>query len=1102
MHLHPNSPARPRPAIAAPLRLLVATWALVATSGCVVNIEDKKGGGVDPCDPNPCETNGVCTGWTATCTVTKGAAVCSNWKPKTGTAKEPEAYEADETLCDGVDNDCDGQTDEALAAPADACTGKGLCASAAIPSACIGGQWSCDLAAIPGYQVTETTCDGIDNDCDGSTDEGLVATLVDCPRGGVCAGLPAPTCDNGAWQCHTDKAADYEPSETSCDGKDNDCDGYVDVNLKPSALQGGASCPNVGVCAGKAAIACIGGKAACATDGIANFEQYESLCDGLDNDCDGKTDNVQGTDAPLWNADIASCSKDGVCKTALAGAINRRCKAGTWTCDYSAVGGYEAKETLCDGKDNDCDGKVDEELPAPPVSPCGNKGVCAAVAPTCAGAVWTCDAAALTAGGFEPTEVSCDGKDNDCDGSTDETAGAAANGCMTKGVCAVGVSVTCSGGKPTCDYGTVAHYQAATETMCDGKDNDCDGVTDEAESLDVSKSGCSVGVCAGKATATCSSGAWACVVDGVGGYEKVEQTCDGKDNDCDGVTDEDLGAKAAASCKTVGVCAAGVVAACVAGQSVCAYQSPDWQGAETLCDGKDNDCDGLTDTGLCGAMQSCGDDTACKAGGCATVLGTTAKVCTASTGQCARLDSAGKTELVDGGTTVCADDAATLSCVGGSFGTPTKCPSEKPACEGGVCKLCISGKSRCDPNDKAGILVCAADGSAETKGTPCASGRCAGYGVCVVDGVIDVSTSVNDDNRIPAAAPLGDGFVVAWFAAQSFSDTLRLRIHDATGKGGGLITAQANVAPNSTSKIRVAQVGTGFAVAWHGVGSTPKTYVRHFAADGTPTAAEAAVATGTGGAQTNAAVAGNSNGGVIVWSEGGGNTATIVAQRLGKTGALAASTIVVSAAAGSNQTGAGGSNTAPAVAMLPSGGFVVAWQRTGGNDGNDGLYWRRVGADDKLGTQARISATGKVATEAAVALNAAGDALVVWREVVGSDTGDIVGVRLDSSDKVSWGPSTVNATTTGVQSLPSVTAGVGRFAITWSSIVADGGDVLGRDLLDSGTFSAASDAAQVTPATGLQSESATVGYADGRVVLVWRQRDAASAKGAIKAQFR
>jgi len=135
--LHLISPARPRTQFVAPLRLLLATWAMLAASGCVVNIEDKKGGGADLCDPNPCETQGVCAGWEATCAVTKGVAVCSNWKPKTGSAKEPEAYEATETLCDGVDNDCDGLTDEALAAPADACEGKGVCAGA---TRCIGLQ--------------------------------------------------------------------------------------------------------------------------------------------------------------------------------------------------------------------------------------------------------------------------------------------------------------------------------------------------------------------------------------------------------------------------------------------------------------------------------------------------------------------------------------------------------------------------------------------------------------------------------------------------------------------------------------------------------------------------------------------------------------------------------------------------------------------------------------------------------------------------------------------------------------------------------------------------------------------------------------------------
>ncbi len=110
-----------------PRSLALLAVALLAQA-CVVNIDDKQGGGSDPCDPNPCEQAGVCTGWTATCTAEDGKAVCSDWKPSTGTGTAPEAYEADETLCDGKDNDCDGLTDEGLSAPADACPSQGVCA--------------------------------------------------------------------------------------------------------------------------------------------------------------------------------------------------------------------------------------------------------------------------------------------------------------------------------------------------------------------------------------------------------------------------------------------------------------------------------------------------------------------------------------------------------------------------------------------------------------------------------------------------------------------------------------------------------------------------------------------------------------------------------------------------------------------------------------------------------------------------------------------------------------------------------------------------------------------------------------------------------------
>ena len=84
-----------------------------------------------------------------------------------------------------------------------------------------------------------------------------------------------------------------------------------------------------------------------------------------------------------------------------------------------------------------------------------------------------------------------------------------------------------------------------------------------------------------------------------------KEICDGKDNDCNGVVDDQLDQADAPLCdQQEGVCALSRIA-CVDGlrkacdEAVYAAHSPDFQARETLCDGKDNDCNGLTDETGC-----------------------------------------------------------------------------------------------------------------------------------------------------------------------------------------------------------------------------------------------------------------------------------------------------------------------------------------------------------------------------------------------------------------------------------------------------------------------------------------------------------------------
>ena len=571
-----------------------------------------------------------------------------------GTVCGPEDPAGIPERCNGLDDDCDGVTDNGMvwkgATLGAACTGEGLCGSGIVQCSVDRARATCSSNADgTASQAVPELCDGLDNDCDGVADNGLL--YQGQALGTACTGIGA--CGPGVVECNRvslqvtcssnpDGSAPGVRPET-CNGQDDDCDGQTDEDVTP----GPDACRHGGICAGKVIpAACVGGRWVCDYSGVPGFRETEDRCDGIDEDCDGTPDDdflvglpCDGPDTDFCKNGVFVCRADGrgsECGpesiTDIAEVCNGRdddcdgltdenfpvgelcdgpdpdeCLNGRYVClpDGSGVSCQESNVgwEICNGLDDDCDGQTDEDFPVG--LPCDGPDE-----DRCASGVFQClpDGLGVECVGDVPSTPArevCNGLDDDCDGQIDEDwnwRGIPVGGaCDGIGACGIGRVVCKSPSAATFSTNPDGPDSQAREEACNGLDDDCDGEADEGmywKGLAVGQTCVPPGVCGpGKVECSILTGQPTCSTMPDGSMAQGgPETCDGLDNDCNGLTDDipvpDLG-----GCRTAGICAGKVTASCVPPRWVCDYSGvPGYApGGETRCDGLDENCDGRTD---------------------------------------------------------------------------------------------------------------------------------------------------------------------------------------------------------------------------------------------------------------------------------------------------------------------------------------------------------------------------------------------------------------------------------------------------------------------------------------------------------------------------